>query len=83
MSNVSTGAVPPNGEALPSTSLAADMLRGADAIACFLGLSRRQVYHLTETARLPVFKLGAVLCARRSSLLGWIEERERRAVEAL
>jgi hypothetical protein len=61
--------------------LASDLLRGADEIAKFLfGLRgvRRQVYYLVECARLPVFRLGAVLCARRSVLLRWIEMQESR-----
>ena len=27
---------------------------------------RRKVYHLAETSRLPIFRLGSVLCARRT-----------------
>ena len=64
------------------TELAADLLRGADKIAEFVfgdGAQRRKVYHLAETSRLPVFRLGAVLCARRSVLLEWIAEQERRS----
>ncbi len=40
---------------------------------------RRQVYHLARAGKLPVFKLGAILCARRSTLLAWIEAQEARA----
>ena len=36
--------------------------------------------HLTATSRLPTFKLGALTCARRSVLLKYIEEQERRRV---
>lgn len=60
---------------------AADNLRGAAAIAEFLfgdRLLRRKVYHLAETSRLPVFRLGTVLCARRSRLMAWIAEQEER-----
>lgn len=53
-----------------------DLLSGADAIAAFMGLKVRRVYHLAETERLPVFRLGATLCARRSTLLRWIEGME-------
>jgi hypothetical protein len=35
---------------------------------------------LAECTRLPVFRLGAVLCARRSVLLGWIAAQENRAL---
>jgi hypothetical protein len=78
-----TGVIPPDGGALPGENLADDMLRGADKIAEFLfgdPKERRKIYHLAETSRLPVFRLGAVLCARRSTLTAWIEEQERRAV---
>jgi hypothetical protein len=61
--------------------IARDLLQGADAIATFLygdPASRRKVYHLASTSNLPVFKLGAMICARRSILLQWIEKQERR-----
>lgn len=61
-------------------SLAADILYGADGIAEFLygdRKLRRKVYNLVETARLPHFRLGAVICARRSVLLEWIQAQER------
>lgn len=66
---------------LPANDLSADLLRGADKIAEFLygrADERRKVYHLAETSRLPVFRLGAVLCARRSVLLEWISSQEHR-----
>jgi hypothetical protein len=64
-------------------SLSEDLLRGADAIAEFLfgdRSQRRKVYYLVGEAKvcLPHFKLGAMICARRSKLLRWIEEREDR-----
>ncbi len=62
---------------------AKDLLRGAEEIAEFLYGSRdirmrRKVYHLVATSNLPVFKLGAMICARKSSLLTWIKEQEQR-----
>lgn len=62
--------------------LGSDLLRGADQIAGFLfgdPKLRRKVYHLAETSRLPVFRLGSVLCARRSTLVQWISDQESRA----
>jgi hypothetical protein len=62
-------------------TLAPDLLRGAGQIAGFMfgePAHRRKVYHLAETSRLPVFKLGAVLCARRSVLMAWIASQEKR-----
>jgi len=60
---------------------ARDLLRGAEAIAHFLygdQKLRRQVYHLAATSNLPVFKLGSMICARKSVLLRWIEDQEGR-----
>jgi hypothetical protein len=62
--------------------LADDILRGADEIAEFLFGSRsyrRKVYYLAACTKLPVFRLGTKLCARRSVLLGWIAAQENRA----
>jgi hypothetical protein len=56
-----------------------DLLTGAEAIATFMGMKPRRVYHLAETQRLPVFRIGATLCARRSTLVRWIEDMERSA----
>lgn len=70
---------PTTGDVRP---LSDDLLRGADQIAEFLfgaASERRKIYHLTEKSRLPVFRLGAVLCARKSVLLSWISEQEARA----
>jgi hypothetical protein len=61
--------------------LAGDLLRGAGAIAVFLfgsAQERRKVYHLAEISRLPTFHLGSLLCARKSVLLQWIAEQEKR-----
>ena len=66
---------------VPEPVFAADLLRGADEISEFLFgdvRDRRKVYHLAETSRLPIFRLGSVLCARRSVLLEWIERQEER-----
>jgi len=63
--------------------LADDILRGADEIGRFIfgeqRGSRRKVYYLAECTKLPVFRLGSVLCARRSVLLKWIAGQESRA----
>jgi hypothetical protein len=68
------------------TELADDMLRGADQIAEFIfgeRGSRRKIYYLAECARLPVFRLGTVLCARKSVLLNWISGQESRVTGSL
>jgi hypothetical protein len=63
------------------TTLADDLLRGADAIAEFVFGSakhRRKVYYLATEAklRMPVFRIGSVICARKSTLIEWIERQE-------
>jgi hypothetical protein len=58
-----------------------DMLRGADELAAFLFGSksqRRKVYHLAATSNLPVFKLGSMICGRKSVILRWVEAQEAR-----
>lgn len=60
-------------------NLAFDILRGADAIAAFLGFPRRAIYHLVSKGGLPAFRLGETICARRSTLTAWIAEQERQA----
>jgi hypothetical protein len=60
--------------------LSDDLLNGADEIAKFLfgsNASRRRVYYLASHTRIPVFRIGSVLCARRSVLLNWIAGQER------
>ncbi len=62
-------------------ALADDLLRGGDQIAEFVfgdPKQRRKVYHLAQNSQLPVFKLGATICARRSTLIAWIEAQEAR-----
>ena len=60
--------------------VAGDLLQGADAIAGFLGLTRRQTYHAVNTGRLPVFRMGGTqIFARKSTLLAWIKDQEERS----
>ncbi len=56
-----------------------DLLMGGDAIAAFLGITRRQTYRLIYDDLLPSFKLGGTVAARRSSLRNWMAEQEARA----
>ncbi|PAQ05225.1 DNA-binding protein [Mesorhizobium temperatum] len=60
-------------------NLAADILRGADAIAKHLGFPRRAIYHLVSKGGLPHFRLGETVWARKSTLANWISEQERAA----
>ncbi len=59
-----------------------DLLHGAEAIAVFVfgnGKHRRKVYYYASDAkvRMPVFRIGNVICARKSKLIAWIEAQER------
>ncbi len=54
-----------------------DLILGADAIAKFLGITRRQAYRLTYDAIIPTFKCGGTVAARRSSLMRWMAEAEQ------
>ena len=70
---------PATEEAIPT--LADDMLRGAAAIAVFVfgdRKKRRKVYYYASDAkvRLPVFRMGNVICARKSTLRTWIAQQE-------
>jgi excisionase family DNA binding protein len=59
-----------------TTDNAADLLYGVGAIATFLGVKKRAAYHLVETNRIPHFKVGKTVCARRSKLMAALEELE-------
>ena len=60
----------------PAADVCRDLMIGAGAIATFLGMSRRQLYHAAEHGYLPTFKIGALVCARRTTLVRWLEVAE-------
>ena len=51
-------------------SLNTDLIVGAEAIADSSSVTRRRrrIYHLFEEGHLPLFRLGAVICGRKSIL---------------
>ena len=60
---------------------AEDALRGASAISAFLygtPKMRRKVYHLAATSKLPFFKIGSLICARKSELLAHFKDQTKR-----
>lgn len=64
------------------SELSSDLLHGAEAIATFIfgnPKERRKVYHLADSHGLPVFRMGATICGRKSTILKWVEEQERAA----
>lgn len=65
-----------------SAELADDLLIGAPAIAAHLygdAAHYRRIYALKKSNRLPVFRMGRDLVARRSTLALWIRRQEERA----
>jgi hypothetical protein len=71
-------------ETSSSQVLATDLLRTADEIAEFIYGSkeyRRSVYNLVHTNRIPHFRIGGTVCARKSILLGWITAQEERSAD--
>jgi hypothetical protein len=69
------------------TDLSGDLLEGAFAIARFVfgeesAKARRKVYYMCDQKRgdrLPAFRVGSQIFARKSTLLRWIAEREAAA----
>jgi hypothetical protein len=80
MTELQTRAGPATGE----PCLADDLLRGADELAEFIYKDRRQrrkIYHLAETTSFPFFRLGGMLCGRRSKITKYIEQQEAEAMK--
>jgi hypothetical protein len=57
-----------------------DLLVGAAQIAGELGVSIRRANNLCAASAIPAFKLGGIWHARRSTLVSYIEARERDAI---
>jgi len=54
-------------------NVTADLLYGMQAIADFLGIKRSVAYHLAATQRIPTFKIGKTVCARRLKILAALD----------
>ncbi len=68
-----------------TAEFAEDLLEGAEAIALFIfgtEKARRKVYYQIERKYLPVFRLGQLICARKSTLRQWIEKQEQTGIGA-
>jgi excisionase family DNA binding protein len=61
---------------MTDTAQTADLLYGARAIADYLGIKQRAAEHLIETKRIPFFKIGRTVAARRSKVMAALEELE-------
>lgn len=57
-------------------NIANDILKGADEIAAFLGEDTRAVFYAISRGRLPHFRVGQNIRARKSTLLAWIANQE-------
>lgn len=56
-----------------------DLLYGVPAIAEAFRWRARQVYHLKDKHGLPTFKMGKIVCAKRSAIRAWIDGAAERA----
>lgn len=68
-----------NGGAMPA--LADDLLHGAKAISQFVygnteDANVRRIYHAADRLGMPTFRMGATICARRSTIMKWIAAQE-------
>ena len=75
--------VVPTAAAGTTDKISDDLLRGAAEIADYTGLPRRRVYRLTERKQMPVFRLGSELCARKSTLLRWLDSLEAQSTKTI
>ena len=57
--------------------LSSDMLWGAKEIARFIGCTEKVIWNMHHRRELPTFSQGRRVCARRSTLRSFFEERER------
>lgn len=74
-----------SGGAMPA-SIGDDLMRGADELRVFIfgdaederqaESDRRSVYHLAAKGELGLFKLGGVLCGRKSTILAHLAQLE-------
>ncbi len=53
---------------MPSIKLSDDLLTGAGQIAEFTGWPVRKVYYEVAQNRLPAFRVGETICARKSEI---------------
>ena len=60
-----------------------DKLKGAKAIAEFLGEDERRVFYMLEKNQIPGFKYGGLWNARKSTLVKHIEKLEAAAEGAV
>jgi hypothetical protein len=57
-------------------NIADDLLKGAEAIAAFLGEDQRAVFYQISKGKIPHYRVGSNIRARKSVLLEWIAGQE-------
>ena len=57
-----------------------DLLYGSRAIAEFLNVKPRAAEHLIEQKRIPYFKIGRTVVARKAALLAAFEQLEQQSI---
>lgn len=60
-------------------NIAADILKGADEIADYLGEDVRAIFYAIKKGRIPHFRVGQNIRARKSTLTAWIAAQESAA----
>lgn len=58
-------------------SMAGDLMIGIKSIAEFLGIPERQCFWIAENQQLPIFKIGRLWAARKSTLTDHVAAQER------
>jgi hypothetical protein len=64
-----------------SEALATDLLEGVSAIAAFIGKDERRTRYLIQRGLLPAFRQGRRWNARKSKLVAFYDELERKAAK--
>ncbi len=59
-----------------------DILHQYGEIGAFLRMTARQAQHRVLSGEIPHFKLGRIVCARKSTLLAWMAEQEAKSIRA-
>lgn len=56
-----------------------DLLHGVPAIAAHLNMKAKAVYHMHDQGKLPTFRMGRTVCARKSTLAAHFAKLEAEA----
>jgi hypothetical protein len=64
-------------------SPADDVLHGADQIAGYTGLTKRQIYYANETRQLPIFRFCGQLTMRKSTYKRCLDQLDEAALREM